>query len=125
MAAKVFDSLSDGVYGLLQQREVMARIAQSRILQGTLQVAVLAATLAPDAQHHLGGGAALAIASCVRKPSRLTRASAGAILAGVPFGSIGSLAAGRRTLEVAGRTWTASSCRGCRCSRPPPRASSP
>ena len=39
--AKVFDALSDVVYGLLQQRERMDRIAFSRIIQGTLQVSAL------------------------------------------------------------------------------------
>src|SRR5262249_39553655 len=45
MAAKVFDSLSDGVYALLQQREVMDRIAQSRVIQGVLQVVALGVVL--------------------------------------------------------------------------------
>ena len=42
---KVFDSLSDIIYGLLQQREKMDRIAISRILQGVLQLAVLSIAL--------------------------------------------------------------------------------
>ncbi len=40
--AKFFDSLSDVIYGLLQQQERMDRISVSRIIQGTLQLAVLA-----------------------------------------------------------------------------------
>jgi O-antigen/teichoic acid export membrane protein len=43
--AKICDALSDVVYGLLQQREWMRRIAVSRILQGTLQLAGLVIVL--------------------------------------------------------------------------------
>ncbi|MBV9848318.1 MAG: hypothetical protein JO250_01395, partial [Armatimonadetes bacterium] len=39
--ARTFDALSDVVYGFLQQRERMDRIAFSRIIQGTLQVFAL------------------------------------------------------------------------------------
>ena len=42
---KIFDSLSDIIYGLLQQREKMDRIAISRILQGVLQLGVLSVAL--------------------------------------------------------------------------------
>ncbi len=42
---KLFDSLSDIIYGLLQQREKMDRIAISRMLQGTLQLSVLSLIL--------------------------------------------------------------------------------
>jgi len=45
-AAKACDALSDVVYGLLQQREWMKRIAISRVLQGLLQLAALGLALA-------------------------------------------------------------------------------
>lgn len=43
--AKACDAFSDVVYGLLQQHERMRRIGTSRLLQGTLQLLALAATL--------------------------------------------------------------------------------
>jgi O-antigen/teichoic acid export membrane protein len=42
---KAFDSLSDIIYGLLQQREQMKRVSISRMLLGTLQLTSLSATL--------------------------------------------------------------------------------
>jgi O-antigen/teichoic acid export membrane protein len=55
--AKICDALSDVVYGLLQQREWMRRIAVSRILQGTLQLAGLVLVL------RAGGGIVAATAA--------------------------------------------------------------
>jgi O-antigen/teichoic acid export membrane protein len=43
--SKVFDSLSDGIYGLLQQKEQMSRISISRMIQGISQLVVMALLL--------------------------------------------------------------------------------
>jgi O-antigen/teichoic acid export membrane protein len=43
--SKVFDSLSDGIYGLLQQKEQMNRISISRMIQGISQLVVMALLL--------------------------------------------------------------------------------
>ena len=45
-ATKVFDWISDVIYGELQRQERLNRIAVSRIIQGTLQLGALAITLA-------------------------------------------------------------------------------
>jgi len=63
--AKAFDAMSDVVYGLLQQRESMRRIAVSRVLQGTLQLAGVAAALVATGSVVAAAGAMAAMSAAV------------------------------------------------------------
>jgi O-antigen/teichoic acid export membrane protein len=60
--AKTFDSLSDVIYGFLQQHERMDRIAVSRIIQGVLQIVAFALATYLT-RNLLCGTAAMALAS--------------------------------------------------------------
>jgi O-antigen/teichoic acid export membrane protein len=108
MTAKVFDSLSDGVYGLLQQREVMDRIAQSRALQGVLQVAALGLTM--WLTHSIAWAALSLAATSAFVTATFDARSAGAMLTGAQLRKIGIMRC-YAAIGAACTNWGRISCR--------------